>query len=95
LVLNQLFPLDAESPESGNLQQAALDGLFSSGVNRKDGKPENHRINLRVKAGTNHRRIADSRKFRFCSPLHIDELRERALYAASLIAGSALKIGRH
>jgi len=43
----------------------------------------------------NHRRIADSRKFRFCSPLHIDELRERALYAASLIAGPALNIGRH
>jgi len=37
--LNQLFPLDAESPESGNLQQAVLDGLFSSSVNRKDGKP--------------------------------------------------------
>jgi hypothetical protein len=42
LVLNQLFPLDAESPESGNLQQAALDRLFLSGGNRKDGKPENH-----------------------------------------------------
>jgi hypothetical protein len=68
---------------------------FHPASTAKTENPENHRINLRVKAGTNHRRIADSRKFRFCSPLHIDELRERALYAASSIAGSALKIGRH